>query len=183
MAKITLPKSMLIIALMVGRNNWSYCHDQCWSLWLWLIGWNDWSLYVRLGKKLWLYLQDARRRKLDSGRVDAEAVIDELMEVKKSKRKHDYDDDDVDDDSGKKWRWNKKEIERKTKACSKYIRPGHGLAWPPVPISFMMIIDDDDDDDDEDKVVDASRGWWWQQWRRKQKKLVHESLGCLTPGQ
>ena len=26
--------------------------------------------------------QDARRRKLDSGRVDAEAVIDELMEVK-----------------------------------------------------------------------------------------------------
>ena len=47
-------------------------------------------------------MQDARRRKLDSGRVDAEAVIDELMEVKKSKRKHDYDDDDVDDDSGKK---------------------------------------------------------------------------------
>ena len=33
----------------------------------------------------WLtsYCQDARRRKLDSGRVDAEAVIDELMEVKK----------------------------------------------------------------------------------------------------
>ena len=28
-------------------------------------------------------IQDARRRKLDSGRVDAEAVIDELMEVKK----------------------------------------------------------------------------------------------------
>ena len=30
-----------------------------------------------------LIFQDARRRKLDSGRVDAEAVIDELMEVKK----------------------------------------------------------------------------------------------------
>ena len=29
--------------------------------------------------------QDARRRKLDSGRVDAEAVIDELMEVKTKK--------------------------------------------------------------------------------------------------
>ena len=29
------------------------------------------------------YLQDARRRKLDSGRVDAEAVIDELLEVRK----------------------------------------------------------------------------------------------------
>ena len=29
------------------------------------------------------YCQDARRRKLDSGRVDAEAVIDELMEVKR----------------------------------------------------------------------------------------------------
>ena len=28
-------------------------------------------------------MQDARRRKLDSGRVDAEAVIDELMEVGK----------------------------------------------------------------------------------------------------
>ena len=30
-----------------------------------------------------IWIQDARRRKLDSGRVDAEAVIDELMEVKK----------------------------------------------------------------------------------------------------
>ena len=33
------------------------------------------------------WIQDARRRKLDSGRVDAEAVIDELMEVKKKNTK------------------------------------------------------------------------------------------------
>ena len=49
-----LPGSMLII-------------DHCGHV----IGRNDHS-----------YGQDARRRKLDSGRVDAEAVIDELMEVK-----------------------------------------------------------------------------------------------------
>ena len=55
------------------RPAWKRCHYRTMSLPL--------SITVTRQQEAFNW-QDARRRKLDSGRVDAEAVIDELMEVK-----------------------------------------------------------------------------------------------------